>query len=175
VINGTVDGNQGGISFSGVGAIRSTITPRLTSEVRFGLTGGTVIFNNGIGQPDFVQFNGFAPNFNFVTSPFRTTGQTRRNTPLKQGNGNISYSRGLHLWNFGGSFTQVNTWNTSANGTQFIPGVTFALAAGDPATHRAVQRDEFPGQQRHQSKRRRRAVRTAHRPRILHQPQRDSG
>ncbi|HEV8146283.1 MAG TPA: carboxypeptidase regulatory-like domain-containing protein [Bryobacteraceae bacterium] len=145
VLNGTVDGNQGGIAFSGVGAVRSTITPRLTSEIRFGLTGGTVIFNNGIGAPDFLQFNGFAPNFNFVTSPFRTTGQTRRNTPLKQLNGNLSYSRGVHLYNFGGSFTQVNTWSSSANNSQFTPGVTFSLAAGDPVTTALFNATNFPG------------------------------
>ena len=34
--------------------------------------------------------------------------------------------------NFGGSFTQVNSWTTSANGTQFIPTVAFGVAAGDP-------------------------------------------
>src|SRR5207302_3275757 len=34
-------GNQGGISFSAVAALRSTLTPRLTSEIRFGLNGGT--------------------------------------------------------------------------------------------------------------------------------------
>jgi hypothetical protein len=145
VLNGTVAGNQGGIAFSGVGALRSTITPRLTSEIRFGLTGGTVIFNNGIGPADFAQFNGFAPTFNFVTSPFRTTGQTRRNTPVKQANGNLTYSRGLHLWNFGGSFTQINTWTSSANNSQFTPGISFGLAAGDPASTALFNGTNFPG------------------------------
>jgi hypothetical protein len=133
VINGTEPGNQGGIAFSGVLAWRTTLSARLTNEVRGGLQGGTVIFNNGIGQPDFVQFGGYAPTFNYVTSPFRTTGQTRRNTPVKQLNDNLTYIRGAHVINTGFAFTQVNTWTTSANGTQFIPGVTFALAAGDPA------------------------------------------
>ncbi len=146
VINGTVDGNQGGIAFSAVAAVRSTITPRLTSEVRFGLTGGTVIFNNGIGQPDFAQFNGYAPSFNsYITNPFRTTGQTRRNTPLKQLNANLTYSRGAHLYNFGGSFTQVNTWTSSANNSQFTPGVTFSLAAGDPVSTALFNAANFPG------------------------------
>jgi Carboxypeptidase regulatory-like domain len=135
VINGTVPGNQGGISFSGVLALRSTLTPRLTNEIRGGLTGGTVIFNNGIGQPDFAQFGGYAPTFSYVTSPYRTTGQTRRNTPVKQINDNLSYTWRTHLINAGFAFTQVNTWTTSANGTQFIPGVTFGLAAGDPAVN----------------------------------------
>jgi hypothetical protein len=144
VIGGTVPGNQGGISFSAVTALRSTLTPRLTSEVRFGLTGGTVIFNNGIGAPDFAQFNGYAPTFNFVSNPFRTTGQTRRNTPLKQGNGNVTYSRGLHLWNVGASFTQINSWTSSANNSQFTPGISLALAAGDPASA-IFNATNFPG------------------------------
>ena len=68
----------------------------------------------------------------FVTCPYRTTGQTRRNTPLQQGNVNLTYSKEAHLLNFGGSFTQLNTWTTSVNGTQIIPTVAFGVATGDP-------------------------------------------
>ena len=148
VLNGAEFGNQGGIAFSAVAALRSTLTSRLTSELRFGLTGGTVIFNNGIAPSDFAQWNGYAPTLNFVTSPFRTTGQTRRNTPLKQGNANLTWSHGVHLWNFGGSFTQVNSWTTSVNGTQIIPGIAFGLAAGDPINTGATNlftAGNFPG------------------------------
>jgi hypothetical protein len=132
VLNGTEFGNQGGIAFLGVVALRSTLTNRLVSEVRFGLTGGTVIFNNGINPGDFAQWRGYAPTFGFTTNPFRTTGQTRRNTPLKQGNVNLTYSMSAHLLNFGGSFTQVNSWTTSVNGTQIIPTIAFGVVAGDP-------------------------------------------
>ncbi len=141
VLNGTEFGNQGGIAFSAVGALRSTLTPHLVSEIRFGLTGGTVIFNNGINPSDFDQWRGYAPIFSttncnagtaFVTCPYRTTGQTRRNTPLQQGNVNLTYSKEAHLLNFGGSFTQLNTWTTSVNGTQIIPTVAFGVATGDP-------------------------------------------
>jgi hypothetical protein len=132
VLNGTEAGNQGGKAFSAVAALRSTLTPRLTSEIRFGLTGGTVVFNNGINAADFNQWNGYAPNLTYVQRPYRSTGQTRRNTPLKQGNANLTWLHGSHQLNFGGSFTQVNTWNTSSNGTQFIPVVNFGIATGDP-------------------------------------------
>ena len=97
VLNGTESGNQGGIAFSAVAALRSTLTPHLTSEVRFGLVGGTVIFNNGISASDFDAVAAatrpiFGANTNtlYVTNPYRTTGQTRRNTPLKQGNVNLT-------------------------------------------------------------------------------------
>jgi hypothetical protein len=133
VLNGTEFGNQGGIAFQTVAALRSTLTSHLTSEIRFGLNGGTVVFNNGINPSDFAQWNGYAPIFGFgLQNPYRTTGQTRRNTPLKQGNGNLTWSKGSHLFNFGGSFTQVNTWTTSVNGTQIIPTINFGAATGDP-------------------------------------------
>ncbi len=158
VLNGTEFGNQGGIAFLGVAALRSTLTPHLTSEIRFGLEGGTVIFNNGIAQSDFNQWQGYAPVFgssctagnagNFLECPYRTTGQTRRNTPVKQGNVNLTWSRSAHLLNFGGSFTQVNTWTTASNGTQFVPTINFSLAANDPVNTGATNlftTTNFPG------------------------------
>jgi hypothetical protein len=133
-----VYGNQGGIAFQAVTAWRSTLTPNLTSEVRFGLNGGTVIFNNGISAADFGQWRGYAPIFGsstsalYATDPYRTTGQSRRNTPLKQGNANLTWSHGEHLLNFGFSFTQVNSWTTATTGAPFVPSVAFAVAANDP-------------------------------------------
>jgi len=139
VLNGPELGNQQSIAFSGVAALRSTLTNRLVSEVRFGTTGGIVIFNNGITPSNFDQWRGYAPAFGFLTAtttyvsnPYRSAGENRRNTPLKQGNGNISYSMTAHLLNFGGSYTQVNTWTTSANGTQIVPTIQFGIATGDP-------------------------------------------
>jgi hypothetical protein len=149
VLNGTEAGNQGGIAFQAVAALRSTLTPRLTSEFRFGLNGGTVVFNNGINPSDFAQWNGYAPIFGFgLTNPYRTTGQTRRNTPLKQGNGNLTWSKGSHLLNFGGSFTQVNSWTTSVSGTQIVPTINFGVATGDPVITGATNMftaANFPG------------------------------
>ena len=149
VLNGTEPGNQGGIVFQAVTALRSTLTPHLTSEIRFGLNGGTVVFNNGINPGDFSQWLGYAPVLGFgLTNPYRTTGQTRRNTPLKQGNANLTWSKGSHLLNFGTSFTQINSWTTSVNGTQIVPD---QLRDGDrrPDHHRATNifnAANFPGE-----------------------------
>ena len=148
VLGGNENGNQGGIAFSAVTALRSTLTNRLVGEFRYGLTGGNVIFNNGVNPGDFDQWRGYAPTFTFTTNPFRTTGQTRRNTPLKQGNTNFTYSMTSHLLNFGMSFTQVNAWNTSVNGTQIVPTVTFNAATGDPiitGTTNMFTAANFPG------------------------------
>jgi len=154
-----VPGNQGGIAFQAVTAWRSTLTPHLTSEIRFGLNGGTVIFNNGISASDFSQWRGYSPTFgassctagnsgNYVTCPFRTTGQSRRNTPLKQGNANMTWMHGEHLVNFGMSFTQVNSWTTATTGAPFVPGIAFGIAANDPVNTGATSlftTTNFPG------------------------------
>jgi hypothetical protein len=133
VLNSPVIGNQKGIAFSFVAAVRSVITPRLTSEVRYGFTGGNVIFNDGVAPSDFAQWRGYAPTLNFVTSPFRSTGQSRRNTPIRQGNVGLTWSRTSHLVSFGASFTQVNSWSAGFNNSQFTQGISFAMATGDPA------------------------------------------
>ena len=137
MLNGTESGNQGGIAFSAVAALRSTLTPRLASEIRFGLDRRHRDLQQRHQPRRFRPVARLRAHFgttatNFVTSPYRTTGQTRRNTPLKQGNVNLTYSHGAHLLNFGGSFTQVNTWTTSVNGTQIIPTIAFGAATGDP-------------------------------------------
>jgi hypothetical protein len=139
VLNGKEAGNQGGIAFSAVAALRSTLSNRLVSEVRFGLTGGNVIFNNGVNPSDFDQWRGYAPSFGqltattvYVSNPYRNTGQTRRSTPLEQGNVNFTYALTSHVINFGGSYTQVNAWTTSQNGTQIIPTISLGVATGDP-------------------------------------------
>ena len=67
---------------------------------------------------------------------------------MKQGNVNLTWSRAAHLLNFGGSFTQVNTWTTAANGTQFVPTINFSLAANDPVNTGATNlftTTNFPG------------------------------
>ncbi len=132
VLGSQAIGGQGGNNFSAVLAVRSALSARLTSEIRFGLTGGTVVFNDGVTPLDFAQWGGYGTIYNFVNNPYRVTGQTRRHTPLKQGNANFTWSRSAHLWNFGTSFTQVNTWNSGNNSTAFVPTVSYAAAANDP-------------------------------------------
>src|SRR6185369_4651772 len=36
------------------------------------------------------------------------------------------------LFNFGGSFTQVNSWGAGITNSQFTPGIAFSLANNDP-------------------------------------------
>jgi hypothetical protein len=135
---GTVLGNaaSGGIrryTWSGVLAHRATLTPRLTSETRAGIGGGgNSLFREEIVPALFQRWSGYAPAFNYNTSPFRASGQSRRHTPVRTITENLNWSRTSHLFNFGGSFTQVNSWQ-SAQGNQLVPSVSFSMAANDPA------------------------------------------
>ncbi len=119
--------------YSAVTAVRSTLTPQLTSEVRVGIGGGDMLlFAQEIVPPLFAQWRGYAPGLAFVSSPFTASSQSRYQVPTWNSNANVTWSRGSHLWNFGGSFTQVYNWAESV-GNQVIPSIGFGLAPNDPA------------------------------------------
>jgi len=121
------------ISFGSVGALRSTLTPQFTSEARFGVSGcGNSIFREEITPKLYEQWRGYAPTFNYVSSPFRASSQSRRHTPIWTAQENLTWARNSHLWNFGMQFTQVNSYQQSI-GSAMIPGISFAMAANDPA------------------------------------------
>jgi hypothetical protein len=122
---------QRGMKFSGVIALRSVLTARLTNELRAGLTGGNTLFRDEIAPAMFDAWRGYAPTFNYVSNPFVSSTNSRRNSPVKQINDNMSWNRGSHLFNFGGSFTQVNNW-TSETGSQNVPTIAFTSQANDP-------------------------------------------
>ena len=132
VLGSDLSVGQRSIAFSGVTALRSTLTPRLTSEARFGLLGGISLFREEISPSLFAPWNGYATFYNnFVQHPYNARSQSRRNTPLEQASENLSWSRGSHLLNFGGNFTQVHSWQQGTD-FQVIPRVTFAIATNDP-------------------------------------------
>ncbi len=136
--SGTVLGQpaSGGIfreNSSGVLALRSTLSAHLTNEIRAGIGSvGNSLFRSEIVPALFSQWNGYAPTLNYVTNPFNSSTQSRRNTPARTVNDNLNWAQGSHLLNFGGTFTQVNSWQSS-QGSALVPGVSFALATGDPA------------------------------------------
>jgi hypothetical protein len=122
-------------SFGIVGALRSTLSPRLTSEARFGVApGGISLFREEIVPKLYEQWRGYAPILGtgpYFNNPYRSATQSRRNTPVWTAGENLTWARDSHLWNFGGSFTQVNSWQQSL-GSAVIPTITFAPAANDP-------------------------------------------
>jgi carboxypeptidase family protein len=140
---GTVLGNDVNagvrqIKFTGVTALRSVLSSHLTSEVRFGLMGGNSLFREEITPALFSQWNGYAITMTqpasttaYLTTPYNGSSQSRRNSPVKQLNANLTWVKGSHVLNFGGGYTQINLYQLNT-GTQIIPSMRFVVATGDP-------------------------------------------
>jgi hypothetical protein len=120
------------ISFSIVGTLRSTLTAHLTNEARYGVApGGNSIFREEITPALFSQWKGYAPTLNYVTSPFRASSQSRRNTPVTTLTDNLTWIKSSHLLNIGGTYTRVQSWQSSVGGSLF-PTVNLANSTTDP-------------------------------------------
>ena len=121
------------------------------NEARFGLTGGTVVFNGENSLDSFTgpvaNQAGFSLNLNGalgITNATVNTGSTRRNSPTWNFNDTLSWSRGAHTFSFGGNFFQGNYFTT---GTTFVPTINFGLDSTDPAValFTANKATIFPG------------------------------
>ena len=130
-------GSQKSSRFTNALALRSTLTPTMVNEARFGLTGGTVVFN---GENSLASFTGSVANQGpyslgisaaGISNATVNTGSTRRNSPTWNFNDTLSWTRGAHTFNFGGSFFQGNYFTT---GTTFVPSITFGVDTTDPAS-----------------------------------------
>jgi hypothetical protein len=129
-------GSQKSSRFTNSIGLRSTLSPTLVNEARFGLTGGTVVFN---GENSLASFTGpvanqagysLAISAAGISNATVNTGSTRRNSPTWNFNDTLSWSRGAHTINFGGSFFQGNFFST---GTTFVPTINFGVNINDPA------------------------------------------
>lgn len=127
-------------TFSYAAAHRWTINSRLVNELRLTAGGnGTSVFTREFGGDVFTFWNGFAvTGGTFLGAQGNGTGAfynrrttSRRNTPTKGLTDNLTFVKGTHTFNFGGSFLRINSF-TSAAGTQVVPQVVFGLAANDP-------------------------------------------
>ncbi|MBL8229228.1 MAG: carboxypeptidase regulatory-like domain-containing protein [Bryobacterales bacterium] len=126
------------IKFTGAMALRSVLTSRLTSELRFGLGGGNSLFREEITPNLFSQWNGHAILWSlpasttaYLTTPYNGSTTSRRNSPVKQASLNLTNVRNSHVLNFGGSFTQINLFQENL-GTQVTPTMRFQVATNDP-------------------------------------------
>ncbi|HXS98091.1 MAG TPA: carboxypeptidase regulatory-like domain-containing protein [Candidatus Limnocylindrales bacterium] len=134
VLGSTINAGQRSRRFEGTAAWRSTISPRITNELRFGLTGGTVLFADGAASPAlYSEWKGFSPGLGYVSGVSTATSNSRRNAPVKDVAETLSWVKGAHQFSFGGTFTQVNTWQQSV-GSETLPSISFGMATGDPAT-----------------------------------------
>ena len=120
-------------AYSGAIAWRSTISSNLTNEVRGTLgNGGISIFGSEAAPGLFAGRRGYSLVWpSNWSNPQTRSSQSRRHTPIWILYDNVTWVKGEHSFNFGGSFTFIKSFQSSI-GTQAIPSVTFGIAAGDP-------------------------------------------
>ncbi|SPE28255.1 conserved hypothetical protein [Candidatus Sulfopaludibacter sp. SbA3] len=134
VLGSNVVAGQRSRRFADTLSLRSSLTSRLTNEFRFGITGGTVLFYDLAGSDAlYSQWKGFVPSFGYFGPVTTTTGVSRRNAPVKDLAETMSWVKGGHQISFGGTWTSVATWQQSI-GSETLPGMSFGMATGDPAT-----------------------------------------
>ena len=142
VIGNTSGGSIYRDSFSYAAAHRWTINNKVVNELRLTSGGnGTSTFTREFGPSLYSFWNGYAVTGGTYlgaqglgTGAFYNRRSTsRRNTPTKGISDNLTYIRGTHSLNFGGSFLRINSF-TEAAGTQIANQVVFGLASGDPVS-----------------------------------------
>jgi len=136
VLFSNVNTGQRSNRFDGTLSLRSALSPRLTNEVRAGLNGGTVLFFDAVNPGLFNTWRGYSPTFaspgpNSLTSVATTTSPQRRNAPVKNFGDTVSFIKGSHQIQFGGTFDQINVFQ-SIFGTGDIPRIAFGIASNDP-------------------------------------------
>jgi hypothetical protein len=156
--------------WTGSTALRSAWSAHWTSEIRFGMSAGNVVFSDAIQPPLFAQWRGYAPIFNsaanpYISNPYNRSTSSRRNNPVQQLMGNATWSHGSHLLNMGGSFSRINE---VAGGLQHSEHSTHHVRdrhqrPGEYRRHQHLHRRQFPQQQRCRPDQRGRLIRLADR------------
>jgi hypothetical protein len=131
-------GSQDSNRFSNSTAWRWTINQNVVNEMRYGILGGTSLFFAQVNAGQFQNQGGYSLGINSfasggftISSATVTNAPSRRHTPVRQFNDNITWSKGNHSLNFGGNFTRITYWN---QGVTAVPAISFATSATlDPA------------------------------------------
>jgi hypothetical protein len=143
--------------WTNVTSLRSTLTPNLINEARFGMLGGQSNFGP-IGPDQFGNQAGFDLNlFDLgITDasavqafPQRGArafdvnfGSSKRNTPSFDFSDSLTWVKGKHTVNFGGNYNLIKTFSDSVNNV--VANVNFGIADGDPAED-LFNNTNFPG------------------------------
>jgi hypothetical protein len=141
-------GSQISNRFSESLTLRSTLTPAVVNEARFGLTGGTVLFRPELSTEmftgDVANQAGFSLGISAagVSNATVTTAASRRNAPVWDFSDTLSWTRGSHSLSFGGQFTQINLW---AQNQTVVPSITFGVDASNDPANGMFNTGNFPG------------------------------
>jgi hypothetical protein len=121
------------------GSLRSNLGPNLVNELRIGGSGAPVEFspekNVGMWKGTSVaDQQGFQLNFGAaplnITNASAGPNPSSRDATAKLIQERISWLKGAHSLNFGGSFTEIASWDKA---TTLVPSVNFGIVSGDTA------------------------------------------
>lgn len=115
-------------------ALRSTLTPRIVNEARFGMQGGNTMFFGDVAPGQFANQGGYSLGIGAagISTATATRSPSQRNSPVAQASDNVNWVRGAHGLNFGFSFTDVRLWN-DAPIDGVVRAITFGIDVNDPA------------------------------------------
>ena len=118
-------------------ALRSTLSPRIVNEARFGMSAGSVLFWPEINAGQFVGPVGNQDGFGLgisaagISNAYSQHDPERRNAPNESIADTITWSKGAHSLSFGGSFTNVGFWLWDQD---VVPTISFGVNTSyDPA------------------------------------------
>jgi hypothetical protein len=151
------DGTTGSVyrnTFTFALAERWTISNNLINEIRVTSSGnGVSNFRREFGPGQFQLFKGYNVTVPTISgtgyiSNYRTyTSNSRRHTPVQTLTDNLTWLKGSHELNFGGSYTRISAWNSDVS-TALVPQISIGIATGDPVNTGATNiftTANFPG------------------------------
>jgi hypothetical protein len=132
-------GNQHSDRYTVQGTLRSTFSNNIVNELRIGRSGGATLFSPEInlnqfqGTPVadqggfFLDING---DFLGITNPHSTGSYSAREAGTRIVENTLSWLKGAHNIQVGGSFTNAVAW---VENQQRVPTITFGVDSADPA------------------------------------------
>ena len=125
-------GSQDSNRFSNSTAWRWTINQNLVNEMRYGILGGTSLFFAQVNAGQFSNQGGynlglgnFASGGLTLSSATATNAPSRRHTPVRQFNDNMSWVKDTHSVSFGVNYTRITYWNQSLTA---VPSAVFTIS-----------------------------------------------
>jgi len=128
--------------------LRSTLSSNMVNELRGGITalGGSSKFGQptdpSLGPDSFADIGGNAVILPIVTDWWATNNPSWRSAPTYSINNSLSWQKGTHSLNFGGSFLRTRVWE---NAQLIVPQISIGFnTASDPAAGMFTSAN-FPG------------------------------
>ena len=131
-------GLQDSVRYVWQGSVRSILRGNLVNEARFGGTGGATKFSPDInagmfGGTSVGDMGGYGLSwsaFKSINNAYTTANYSSREGSTKLIEDTLSWMKGNHSVNFGGSVTRGDVWLLNQ---QIVPTATLGMATGDPA------------------------------------------